>query len=78
MDQSNVLVDAAGQARIADFYLATITTDMNSEPGPSSLRNNVSQWTAPEVSSRGKHSKESDIFSLAMVMTEVGHRWHIV
>jgi len=71
MGQSNVLVDA-GQARITDFCFVTVTADMDIELSTSRPRNDVLRWTAPEILNGEKHSRESDIFSLAMVMIEVG------
>lgn len=36
------------------------------------MRSRITQWTAPEIlEGQGKSTKESDIFSFAMVMVEV-------
>ena len=73
VNQSNVLVDAAGRARITDFYFATVITDVDSELSTLFQRSCTQRWTAPEVLNGGRYSKEADIFSLAMVMVEVRH-----
>ena len=72
-NQSNVLVDATGRARITDFYFATVITDMDSELGHLFRQCCTQRWTAPEVLKGGIYSEEADIFSLAMVMVEVRH-----
>ena len=69
-------MDAHGQARITDFCLATVTTNVDSELSTLLLRSNTLRWTAPEVMNGGKYSREADIFSLAMVMIEVRH-WRL-
>ena len=74
INQSNVLIDAAGRARIADFDLATVITDVDPEQSTRFLQSIARRWTAPEVLGGGRYSKEADIFSLAMVMVEV-RRW---
>lgn len=77
-DQKNVLVDDSGQARIADFGFATVARSLDSIRSASNQRGHSVRWAAPEILKGGKHSKEADIFSLAMVMIEVGHGWSIV
>ena len=71
--QPNILIDAAGHARITDFDLTTVVTDMDSEPTTPYQRGFISRWTAPELLNEGPHSKEADIFAFAMVMIEVRH-----
>lgn len=71
--QSNVLVDATGQARIMGFCLEMATKGVNSEQSTSDKQILGGQWSAPEIFNEGKCSKEADIFSLAMVMIEVRH-----
>lgn len=68
--QPNILVDNSGTARIADFGLAMVTQNVDSMQTTSCQRVHTVQWTAPEVLSGGAYSKEADIFSFAMVMTE--------
>ena len=63
--QHNVLIDPTGHARI---------TDIVPEEQGYTMR-----WDAPEIMNTGeKHSKETDIFSFAMVMVEVGHQRYIL
>ena len=71
--QPNILVDNSGNARIADFGLATVTQSLESVHSTSRQQGHTPRWTAPEVLSGGAHSKEADIFSFAMVMIEVCH-----
>lgn len=72
--QPNILVDDVGHARITDFGLAAVTSDLDATWSPSHHHDNAMRWTAPEVLNEGGHSKEADIFSLAMVMIEVRGR----
>ncbi|KAF9645418.1 kinase-like protein, partial [Thelephora ganbajun] len=67
----NVLVDDSGHARIADFGLAMVTRNLDSIPSASCHHGHTPRWTAPEVLSDEKYSKEADVFSFAMVMIEV-------
>ncbi|KAF9644753.1 kinase-like protein [Thelephora ganbajun] len=66
----NILVDDSGHVRIADFGEAIIVKDEDSVEDDS-LQGHTPQWTAPEVLLGENPSKESDIFSFAMVMIEV-------
>ena len=66
----NILVDDSGRARITDFGLATIL------PNPvfkrAFLDDQSMRWAAPEtLCTPGTYSKEADVFSFAMVATEV-------
>jgi len=70
--QANILVDAAGNARIADFGLATVARDSSSLMNTPDGHANTPRWTAPEIlMGSGYHSKESDVFSFGMVVIEV-------
>ena len=69
--QSNILVDADGHARITDFRLAAVGSEAAPEQTSSDQRVGSQQWSAPEVLEGDPTSKETDIFSLAMVMIEV-------
>ena len=64
------MVDAYGHARITDFGLTrnqSAAEQMSATPG------GTARWTAPEISEgQGTQSKKADVFSLAMVMVEVG------
>jgi len=66
-------MDDSGRARIVDFGLAMVTQDLDSIPSISSQHGHTPRWAAPEVLRDGTYSKESDIFSFAMVMIEVRH-----
>lgn len=72
--KSNILVDATGCARITEVGLGTIKH--NRVATQNGFPNNCGdvRWVAPEIlasGDRGVRSKESDIFSFAMVITEV-------
>jgi serine/threonine protein kinase len=66
--QANILVDEGGTPILADFGISKTIHDQTSNElkGCCSIR-----WAAPEVLNRGSKSFESDIFSLAMVISEV-------
>ena len=76
--QPNILVGDSGNALIADFGLATVTQNLDSMQSISRQRGHTPRWAAPEVLNEGTYSKEADIFSFAMVMIEVRHRWPAV
>ena len=71
--QLNILMDGSGNARIADFGLATVTQNLDSLRSTSCQRGHTVRWTAPELLNEGTYSKETDVFSFAMVMIEVRH-----
>ena len=74
-DQSSILVDATGHARITDFGLAVVTQDLSSTRGTSAGLDHIARWVAPEIlSNRGTYSKEADVFAFAGVTIEVCHR----
>ena len=71
-EQSNILVDATGNARITDFGLAVVTQDLESVRKASDECEDSVRWIAPEIlENRGTYSKEADIFSFAMLTIEV-------
>ena len=73
--QGNILVDDSGRARIADVGLAIITRGVDSELSTSGDEGHGARWAAPEIlNDQGGYSKEADVFSFAMVMSEVGRR----
>ena len=71
-NQTKVLVDAAGHARITDIGFAMTTQNLDLLRRTSIEHGDSARWTAPEIlDDRGTYSKEADIFSFAMVMIEV-------
>ena len=71
-NQSNILVDAVGHARITDFGLAMVTRNLDTTQNASGENEDSARWIAPEISdNRGTYSKEADVFSFAMVTIEV-------
>ena len=77
-NQANILVDASGLARLTDFCLATVTQNLDSMRNSSDGLGHTMRWTAPEIlNEEGTYSKEADVFSFAMVMIEVSHKWVI-
>ena len=74
LNQSSILVDGCGRARITDFGLATVTQDRSSLESGSDGHDPTARWIAPEIlNDQKRYSKEADIFSFAMVMVEVRH-----
>ena len=72
--QMNVLVDVIDNtphARIADFGIAIVTKNPDSVR-PATYQNiHTPAWSAPEVMRGENPSKESDVYSFAMIMLEV-------
>ena len=63
-------MDNAGHARLTDFGLAAVTPDLGS--AGSIKDGHAVRWAAPEILEREQPvSKESDIYSFAMVVVEV-------
>ena len=74
-NQSNVLVDITGRARITDFGLAVLTQNLYSTRSAPAEHGHRIQWIAPEIlGGRGAYSKEADVFSFSMVIIEVRRR----
>ena len=70
--QPNILVDAAGHARITGFGLAMVAQNPDSPRINWDNQGQASRWTAPEIlNEQGTYSKEADVFSYAMVVIEV-------
>ena len=74
--QPNILMDDSGNARITDFGFTTVTLNLDSVRSAQYQRSFTARWAAPEVLKEEPYSKESDIFSFAMVMIEVRH-WRL-
>ncbi len=67
------MIEASGNPRITDFGLAKIVRDPDSFEGVTDDQGFTPRWTAPEVLRDGKTAtRESDVFSLGMVIIEVG------
>ena len=73
--QANILVDAAGHARIVDFGHATVARDSKSLVRTTQESWSTLRYAAPEIlKGAAHHSKESDVFAFGMVVIEVrGH-----
>ena len=74
--QSNILVDAAGHARITDFRLATVAQNLHSlRSAPDDQDHiHIARWTAPEIlNEQETYNKGVDVFSFAMVTIEARH-----
>ena len=70
----NILVDIVDNiphARIADFGIAIVTKNLNSIRPPTRQEAHTPRWSAPEILREQNPSKESDIYSFAMVTIEV-------
>lgn len=68
--QLSILVDDSGHARITCLGEASTTNDEGSLEDYSGI-GGTSQWAAPETLEHMVYNKKSDIFSFALVMTEV-------
>lgn len=76
--QLNVLVDSVEDspvALIADFGVAMVVRNVDSMQIQRDTRQDMfsPQWSALEVLNGENPTKESDVYSLAMVAIEVGH-----
>ena len=70
----NILVDVVDNvphARIVDFGIAIVTKNLNSIRPATHQRAHTPRWSAPEIFGEQNPSKESDIYSFAMVTIEV-------
>jgi len=77
-NQTSVLVDITGRARITDCGLAVVTRNLDSIRSAPDEHGDSMQWIAPEILvNRGTFSKEADVFSFAMVLIEVRYRFMI-
>ena len=70
--KSNILINNNGRACLAGFSLLTPVPDELVDPrSNTTLSTDGIWWPAPEVLDGRAPSKETDIFSLSMVMIEV-------
>ena len=70
----NILVDVVDNiphARIADFGIAIVTKNLDSIRTDTRQDVHTPRWSAPEIFLGQNPSKESDIYSFAMVTIEV-------
>ena len=65
-------MDDSGHAHVADFGLSAVLRNMDSVQ-VISQHGCFSRWTAPEVLKGGWPTRETDVFSFAMLMVEVRH-----
>ena len=72
--QVNILVEVVDNiphARIADFGIAIVTKNMDSIRTDTRQDVHTPRWSAPEIFLEKNPSKESDVYSFAMVTIEV-------
>ena len=70
-DQSNVLIDSSGHARLTGFGFASVVCSMDFVLA-TEMQEYTARWTAPEVLESGyKNTREADIFVFGMVVIEV-------
>ena len=69
------VVDNIPHARIADFGITTVTKNLDSIRSETRQDVHTPRWSAPEVIHGQNPSKESDVYSFAMVMIEVHREW---
>ena len=79
--QMNILVEVVGGAprsHIADFGITTVTKNLDSTQPATVQTVHTPRWSAPEVLREENPSRESDIYSFAMIMIEVHHGWPVI
>jgi Protein kinase domain/zinc-ribbon domain len=64
---ANIMLDGRGRARITDFGLAGVATDMHGEDA----RAGTPAYMSPEQFSGGEITVKSDVYSLGLVMYEI-------
>ena len=67
------IVDNVPHARIMDFGITIVTKNPNSVRHPTHQGAHTPRWSAPEILHKQNPSKESDVYSFAMVTIEVRH-----
>ena len=76
--QMNILVEVVHgipHARIADFGIAIVTKNLDSVRPDTRQEVHTPRWSAPEIFLGKNPSKESDVYSFAMVAIEVRREW---
>ncbi|KAG2453337.1 hypothetical protein HYH02_001561 [Chlamydomonas schloesseri] len=68
LKSANILLDNAGNARIADFGLAKIAAGSGRQVMTGGL--GTYQWAAPEVLAHQRYSEKADVYSFGMVLYE--------
>ena len=76
--KANILIDEAGQARLADFGLLTIISDpANDLPSSARTQGGTVRWMSPELIypehfgiEKSRPTKSSDCYALGMVIYE--------
>lgn len=78
ISKANILIDASGHARLADFGLLKILRDTTTATSNPSRESGTHQWMSPERLNPGKFgledvrpTKESDIYSFGMIAYEI-------
>ena len=74
----NILVDVVDNiphARIADFGITIVTKNVDSIRPATRQEAHTPRWSAPEILLEQNPSKESDVYSFAMVTIEVYRVW---
>ena len=65
------VIDNIPHARIADFGIAIVTKNLDSLRPDTRQEVHTPRWSAPEIFLGQNPSKESDVYSFAMVVIEV-------
>ena len=65
------VVEDTPRALIADFGIATVTKNLDSIRPATHQNIHTPRWSAPEVLREENPSKESDVYSFAMLTIEV-------
>lgn len=70
--KQNILVNAEGDACLADFGLSIVIRNKSSTGGKDrEARGHSTLWVAPETLKEGRISKETDVFCYGLVALEV-------